>query len=56
MGLMVEREIGGTRAPIGHVIRPANRKSFREIHQEIRAVQSQAVPPNQGMPPLQHRV
>ncbi len=45
VGLMVEREIGGTRAPIGHVIRRANHKSFREIHQEIRAVQTQPVPP-----------
>jgi len=50
VGLMVEREVGGTRAPIGHVIRRANHKSFREIHQEIRAVQTQAVPPNKGMP------
>ncbi len=50
VGLMVEREIGGTRAPMGHVIRRANHKTFREIHQEIRAVQTQAVLPNKGMP------
>ena len=50
VGLMVERAIGGTRAPIGHVIRRANHKSFREIHREIRTVQAQAVPPNKGMP------
>jgi 2-oxoacid dehydrogenases acyltransferase (catalytic domain) len=46
VGLMVEREIGGARAPMGYVIRRANHKSFREIHQEIRAVQTQAVLPN----------
>lgn len=44
VGLMVEREVGGTRAPMGYVIRRANHKSFREIHQEIRAAQSQPVP------------
>jgi len=49
VGLPVERTIGGTRAPMGHVIRCANHKSFREIHQEIRALQTQAVPPNKGM-------
>jgi hypothetical protein len=50
VGLPVERRIGGTRAPMGYVIRRANHKTFQEIHQEIRAVQSQAVPPNKGMP------
>jgi pyruvate/2-oxoglutarate dehydrogenase complex dihydrolipoamide acyltransferase (E2) component len=49
VGLPVERTIGGRRAPVGHVIRRANHKTFREIHQEIRALQSQAVPPNKGM-------
>jgi pyruvate/2-oxoglutarate dehydrogenase complex dihydrolipoamide acyltransferase (E2) component len=49
VGLPVERRIGGTRAPMGHVIRRANHKSFLEIHKEIRAVQTQAVPPNKGM-------
>jgi hypothetical protein len=49
VGLMVEREIGGSRVPMGYVIRRANRKGFREIHQEIRAIQAQPVPPK--MPP-----
>ena len=49
VGLPIERTIGGTRAPMGYVIRRANHKSFREIHQEIRTVQTQAVPPNKGM-------
>ena len=50
VGLMVERKIGEVGAPIGHVIRGANRKTYREIHQEIRSVQSEPVPPDSGMP------
>ena len=50
VGLAVEREIGGIRAPLGHVIRRANHKSFHQIHQEIRALQARAVPPNKEMP------
>jgi pyruvate/2-oxoglutarate dehydrogenase complex dihydrolipoamide acyltransferase (E2) component len=50
VGLMVEGKIGEKRALMGHVIRGANRKTYREIHQEIRAVQSEPVPPSRGMP------
>jgi pyruvate/2-oxoglutarate dehydrogenase complex dihydrolipoamide acyltransferase (E2) component len=50
VGLMVEREVGEKRALMGHVIRGANRKTYREIHQEIRSVQSNPVPPSRGMP------
>jgi pyruvate/2-oxoglutarate dehydrogenase complex dihydrolipoamide acyltransferase (E2) component len=50
VGLMVERQIGEKRALMGHVIRGANRKTYREIHQEIRSVQSKPVPPGRGMP------
>jgi pyruvate/2-oxoglutarate dehydrogenase complex dihydrolipoamide acyltransferase (E2) component len=50
VGLMVERKIGEKRALMGHVIRGANRKTYREIHQEIRSVQSEPVPPSRGMP------
>jgi hypothetical protein len=50
VGMTIERQINGTRAPIGHVIRRANYKTFLEIHQEIRSVQSQPVPPNKGVP------
>jgi pyruvate/2-oxoglutarate dehydrogenase complex dihydrolipoamide acyltransferase (E2) component len=49
VGITVERQMGGTRAPMGHVIRRANHKTFLEIHQEIRSVQTQPVPPNKGM-------
>ena len=40
VGLMVERQIGETRALTGHVIRGANHKTYLEIHHEIRSVQS----------------
>lgn len=50
VSLPVERKIDGTRAPMIHVIRRANHKTFREIHQEIRTVQTRPVPPNKGMP------
>jgi hypothetical protein len=50
VGMMIEGKVGDKRALIGHVIRSANRKTFREIHDEIRAVQSAPVPPSRGMP------
>lgn len=50
VGLMVERKIGERRVLMGHVVRGANHKTYREIHQEIRSVQSKPVPLNGGMP------
>lgn len=50
VGLMVERKVDGKSTLMGHVIRGANHRSYREIHREIRAVQSQPVPVNRGMP------
>ncbi|MBC7250459.1 MAG: 2-oxo acid dehydrogenase subunit E2 [Anaerolineae bacterium] len=50
VGLMVERKAGEKRALMGHIIQAANRKTYREIHQEIRAVQSEPVPMSRGMP------
>jgi pyruvate/2-oxoglutarate dehydrogenase complex dihydrolipoamide acyltransferase (E2) component len=50
VGLMVERQIGETRALTGHVIRGANHKTNLEIHHEIRSVQSTPVPPSTQMP------
>ncbi|MCX6030979.1 MAG: 2-oxo acid dehydrogenase subunit E2 [Chloroflexi bacterium] len=50
VGLMVERQIGETRALTGHVIRDANHKTYLEIHHEIRAVQSTPVPLSSEMP------
>jgi len=43
VALMIEGKIGEKRALMGHVIKGANRKTYREIHQEIRSVQSQQV-------------
>lgn len=49
VGLMMERQVGDKRVLMGHVVRGANRKTYREIHQEIRLVQSTPAPPNGGM-------
>jgi len=50
VALMVEGKVGEKRALMGHIIRGANRKTYRQIHDEIRAVQSTPVPPGRGMP------
>ena len=50
VGLMVERLVGDKRALMGHIIQRANHKSFWEIHQEIRQVQSTPIPAGRGMP------
>jgi len=50
VGLMIERQVGEKRALMGHVVQAANRKTYREIHDEIRKVQSEPVPPSRGMP------
>ena len=44
VGFMIELKKGEKRLLTGHVIRGANRKTFCEIHQEIRSVQSNQVP------------
>lgn len=40
VGLTVERQMDGKRVPMGYVLRRANHKTFLEIHQEIRTVQT----------------
>lgn len=50
VGLMVERKVGEKRALMGHTIQAANRKTYREIHDEIRRVQEEPVPAGRGMP------
>jgi pyruvate/2-oxoglutarate dehydrogenase complex dihydrolipoamide acyltransferase (E2) component len=52
VGLMIERKLeeSDKRTLMGHVLRAANRKTYREIHQEIREVQATPVPANRGMP------
>jgi hypothetical protein len=54
--LMIERQMGETRAPMGHVVRAADRKSYLEISREIRDVQNRPVPPSKGVPPLMRRL
>jgi pyruvate/2-oxoglutarate dehydrogenase complex dihydrolipoamide acyltransferase (E2) component len=39
ISIMVEREVKGQKFPLAYVVRAANRKTAREIHQEIRAFQ-----------------
>ena len=41
VSIVVEREVGGDRLPLPYVVRKANEKSFRQIHDEIRAAQMQ---------------
>jgi pyruvate/2-oxoglutarate dehydrogenase complex dihydrolipoamide acyltransferase (E2) component len=43
VGFTLEREVGGKRVVSGHIIRKANEKKFREIHEEIRSAQSEVV-------------
>ncbi|MGD9002301.1 MAG: 2-oxo acid dehydrogenase subunit E2, partial [Anaerolineae bacterium] len=50
VGVMVEHKDGEKRALMGHIVRAANRKTYQEIHQEIRRVQSEPVPASRGMP------
>jgi hypothetical protein len=50
VGLMIERKLGEKHTLMGHVVRRANRKTFREIHDEIRAAQNEPLPANRGMP------
>lgn len=51
VALTVERQMGATRAPMVHIIRRANHKSYQEIHQEIRSVQARPVPTSKGFAP-----
>jgi len=50
VGLMVEHKAGGKTALMGHIVQGANRKTYRQIHDEIRSVQSAPAPPSRGMP------
>jgi len=51
VGLMVEHKTGEKRALMGYVVRGANHKTYREIHHEIRSVQSDPAPSTRGLPP-----
>jgi len=41
VSIVVEREVNGQKLPMPYVVRKANEKSFKEIHNEIRAAQTQ---------------
>lgn len=41
IGTLIEREAEGEKYPLAHIVRAANKKSYREIHDEIRRVQAQ---------------
>jgi pyruvate/2-oxoglutarate dehydrogenase complex dihydrolipoamide acyltransferase (E2) component len=43
MATAIERDMAGQKQPLVYIIRAANKKTFCEIHQEIRAAQVQAV-------------
>jgi len=51
VGIMVEHKAGEKRGLMGYVVRGANHKTFRQIHDEIRSVQSAPLPANRGLPP-----
>ncbi len=46
---MIEREIGGQKMGTPNIIRAANKKTFRQIHEEIRAAQAGRVEETRGM-------
>ena len=50
VGVMVEHTDGKKTTLMGHIIEGAQRKTYRDIHQEIRSVQSGPVPRGRGMP------
>ncbi len=50
VGLLIERQAGEKRVLSGYVVRDASHKTFRQIHEEIRAAQSTPVDPDEAMP------
>jgi hypothetical protein len=54
--LPIERQIDGATAAIPYVIRGADKKSFLDIHREIREFQTGLPPPGSGMPPVFQRL
>ncbi len=50
VGLLVERQVEGKRELTGYVVRGANHKSYRDIHQEIRKAQTEPVKSGASIP------
>jgi pyruvate/2-oxoglutarate dehydrogenase complex dihydrolipoamide acyltransferase (E2) component len=42
--VLVERTVEGTRVPVPHIVRAANKKALPDLHQEIRTAQEEAAP------------
>ena len=42
VGIVIERELEGKRVPTKYIIRRVDKKSFKEIHEEIRSVQAKS--------------
>lgn len=40
VAIVIERDVAGQKVPLLYVIRAANRKTFQQIHREIRAIQA----------------
>ena len=43
VAIQIEREVGGQKQNITYIVRAANKKTLREIHQEIRSAQAEKV-------------
>lgn len=43
VAIVIEREVAGQKLPLLYVIRSVNRKTFRQIHKDIRAIQARDV-------------
>jgi len=50
VGVMIEHKDGEKTALMGHIVQGAQRKTYRQIHEEIRSVQSAPLPASRGMP------
>jgi len=50
VGVMLERKVEQKTVLMGHIVQGANRKTYQEIHQEIRSAQSGPVPRGRGVP------
>jgi pyruvate/2-oxoglutarate dehydrogenase complex dihydrolipoamide acyltransferase (E2) component len=48
--IMIEHKEGEKRGLMGHMIQGANHKTYWEIHEEIRSVQSEPLPASRGLP------
>ena len=42
VGIVIEKELDGKKVPTKYILRRANEKSFKEIHEEIRSVQGES--------------